>query len=105
MTVLDHDAGQGPALFGQDGELVSVCVSVEPRLLEDLLEALAALEFPVNPQLYHNANGTADQTAQVSVEFPAYAPQLDKIRGVLARNGFDPATFTHQPVLARAQNA
>jgi len=98
MTVLDLDAGQSPALFGQDGELVSVCVSVEPRLLEDLLEALAALEFPVNPQLYH-------QTAQVSVEFPAYAPHLEKIRGVLTRNGFDAATFTHQPVLARAQNA
>ena len=98
MTVLDHDAAQNPALFGQDGELVSVCVSIEPRLLEDLLEALAALEFPVNPQFYH-------QTAQVSVEFPAYAPQLEKIRVVLARQGFDAATFTHHPVLARAQNA
>jgi|SRR5579872_3851279 len=98
MTVLDHQTAQGPALFGQDGELVSVCVSIEPRLLEDLLEALAALEFPVNPQLYH-------QTAHVSVEFPAYATQLENIRGVLAMNGFQAATFTHQPVLARAQNA
>ena|SRR5579862_4788180 len=98
MTVLDYRAGQGPALFGQEGELVSICVSIEPKLLEDLLEALAALEFPVNPQLYH-------QTAQVSVEFPAYASQLENIRGVLARNGFDASTFSHQPVLARAQNA
>ncbi len=98
MTVLDYEAGQSHGLFGRDGELVSVCVSIEPRLLEDLLEALAALEFPVNPQLYH-------QTAQVSVEFPAYSTQLEKIRGVLRRNGFDAATFTHQPVLARAQTA
>jgi hypothetical protein len=97
MTVLD-DAGASPALFGQDGELVSVCVSVEPRLLEDLLEALAALEFPINPQLYH-------QTALVSVEFPAYSAQLGKIRAVLTRNGFGAASFTHQPVLARAQSA
>ncbi|HTS47706.1 MAG TPA: hypothetical protein VMH05_07165 [Bryobacteraceae bacterium] len=105
MTVLDHNAGQSPALFGQDGELVSVCVSIEPRLLEDLLEALAALEFPVNPQIHHKASETGDQTANISVEFPAYGMQLEKIRGVLARNGFEAATLTHQPVLARAQNA
>ena len=44
-----------PALRGSDGELVSVSVTVEPRDLEDLLEALAALDFPVNPQIYHDA--------------------------------------------------
>ena len=30
-------------------------VSVEPRLLEDLLEALSQLQFPINPQIYHDA--------------------------------------------------
>jgi hypothetical protein len=98
MTVLPDAVGASPALFGHDGELVTVRVFVEPRLLEDLLEALASVEFPINPQLYH-------QTAQVAVEFPAYSNQLEKIRAVLIRNGFDAATFTHQRVLARVQTA
>ena len=41
------------ALFGLEGELVLARVSVDARHLEDLLESLAALEFPVNPQLLH----------------------------------------------------
>ena len=97
MTVLPA-AGESPALFGQNGELVAVCVFVEPKLLEDLLETLASLEFPINPQLYH-------QSAQVAVEFPAYSNELEKIRAALAKNGFDAASFTHQRVLARGQTA
>ena len=93
MTVL-YDSGQAPALFGREGELISFCVSVDPRLLEDLLETLAGLDFPVNPQLYHHR-------AQVSVEFPAYSTQLERIRNVLHRNGFGTESFTHQRVLAR----
>jgi len=42
-----------PGLFGLEGELVSLRIRVEPKHLEDLLEALALLDFPVNPQLYH----------------------------------------------------
>ena len=95
MTVL-YDSGQEPALFGREGELISFCVSVDPRLLEDLLETLAGLEFPVNPQLYHHR-------AQVCVEFPAYSTQLERIRNVLVRNGFDTESFTHQRGLARGQ--
>ena len=51
MTSRPSHAGAVPALFGQEGELVLLRVAVEPRLLEDLLEALARLDFPVNPQL------------------------------------------------------
>ncbi len=54
MTVLPTDAGAEASLFGREGELVSVRITVEPRLLEDLLDALAVLDFPVNPQLYHH---------------------------------------------------
>ncbi len=32
---------------------ISLSIATEPKLLEDLLEALASLDFPVNPQLYH----------------------------------------------------
>jgi hypothetical protein len=69
------------ALFGLEGELVSLRISVEPKLLEDLLEALAELDFPVNPQLYHRA-------AQVTVEFPAYSSRVPEVRATLASHGF-----------------
>jgi len=75
-----------PALFGQEGELVLLRVAVEPRLLEDLLDALAYLDFPVNPQLYH-------RPAQVTVEFPAYSARVDEVRDKLQRHGFSPASL------------
>jgi hypothetical protein len=59
MTVRATNAGPTP--FSLEGDLVSLRISVEPRLLEDLLEALAQLDFPVNPQLYH-------RPGQVTVE-------------------------------------
>ena len=43
------------ALCGREGALVSVSISVDPRHLESLLEALAQLDFPINPQIYHDA--------------------------------------------------
>lgn len=98
MTVLPTDAGAEPALFGLEGELISLRISVEPRLLEDLLEALAVLDFPVNPQLYH-------QTAQVTVEFPAYSAQVDQVRNALRAHGFEPGSLELGPVLARGQSA
>ena len=78
--------GAVPALFGQEGELVLLRVAVEPRLLEDLLEALARLDFPVNPQLYH-------RPALVTVEFPAYSARVDEVRDTLQRHGFSPASL------------
>jgi hypothetical protein len=76
----------GPALFGQEGELVLLRVAVEPRLLEDLLEALAGLDFPVNPQLYH-------RPAHVTVEFPAYSARVEEVRQTLQRHGFNAASL------------
>ncbi|HEY6333156.1 MAG TPA: hypothetical protein VI756_27785 [Blastocatellia bacterium] len=72
------------SLFGSEGELVSLRVAVEPKLLEDLLEALARLSFPVNPQLYH-------RPSQVTVEFPAYSALVDQVRDTLRRHGFSQA--------------
>ena len=97
MTVLHRDA-ESPALLGRDGELFRVNISVDPRVLEDLLETLATLDFPLNPQLYH-------QTGWVTVEFPAYANQLDEIRGAVERHGFDPGAVSHERVLARSESA
>jgi hypothetical protein len=85
-----------PALHGSEGELVSISVTVEPRDLEDLLEALATVEFPVNPQIYHDAaviyvgqDGAERAERSTLVEFPAYAKWVSKIRGVLEACGFE----------------
>lgn len=68
-------------LFGSEGELVSLSIAVEPKLLEELLEALASLDFPINPQLYH-------RTDKVLVEFPAYSRQVQKVHDTLLHSGF-----------------
>jgi hypothetical protein len=67
-------------LLGTEGALVSVSISVEPPRLEALLDALAHLDFPINPQIYHEAS--------TIVEFPAYEKRLPEIRGLLETCGF-----------------
>jgi hypothetical protein len=96
MSVRPDDSGLPFALFGLDGELICLRITVEPKLLEDLLETLSSLDFPVNPQLYH-------RHAQVSVEFPAYSAQVDQVRDALRHNGFNPKSLELSAVLAMAQ--
>ena len=90
-----------PLLNSSEGALVSVSVSVEPRFLEDLLEALAQLQFPINPQIYHDAavryqyaDGREEIQPTTLVDFPAYAGRLAEIRNVLERYAF-PADCLH----------
>jgi hypothetical protein len=85
--------GSGHSLFHLQGDLVSLRISVEPRLLEDLLETLAELDFPVNPQLFHGCG-------EVTVEFPAYSDRVDEVRNGLRSNGFDPGALEVSHVLA-----
>ena len=80
MSVWPTSQGTAPALYGLEGELVQLHISVEPKLLEDLLELLARLDFPVNPELHHKPN-------LVSVAFPAYSGRVDEVRKLL--NLFD----------------
>jgi hypothetical protein len=79
-----------PSLRGTDGELVSVHITVEPKLLENLLEALAEVSFPINPQICHDAtqvrNGRLRPAALV--QFPAYAERLEEAKRVLRSHGF-----------------
>ena len=84
-------------LAGSDGPLVSISIDVDARDLESLLEALARLSFPVNPQIYHEAaliylypDGGQEAQAVTLVEFPAYAGQIDEVREALASFAFDP---------------
>jgi len=95
-----------PTLLGSEGELVSISVIVEPRDLEDLLEALAVLDFPINPQIYHDAaviyverDGRRRTEPSTIVEFPAYAGRLPKIGDVLKACGFDGESVSVCPML------
>ena len=73
-------------LASREGELISVRVAIEPRRLEELLECLAELPFPVNPQIYH--------TKPTIVEFPAYASHLIEVREALAVSTFPAGSLT-----------
>jgi hypothetical protein len=86
------------ALFGREGELISLSIATEPKLLEDLLEALASLDFPVNPQLYH-------RPAEVYVEFPAYSSQIEQVRHALLGRGFAGSAIQVSRPLVRVQPA
>jgi hypothetical protein len=83
-------------LCGREGALVSVSISVDPRHLESLLESLAELDFPINPQIYHDAalvyrfaDGHAESEATTLVEFPAYEDKLVAVRQAVESAGFD----------------
>lgn len=78
------------ALFGREGELVSLSIATDPKLLEELLEALAALDFPVNPQLYH-------RPAEALVEFPAYSNQVEHVREALSRHRLPSGVHVSRP--------
>jgi len=93
-----HGGGH-PALVGSEGELDSVSIAVDVRLLEQLLEALAGLPFPVNPQIHHN-----DTRHATTVEFPAYASRLAEIRRAVAGRGFDPASVSARSMLEQIQS-
>ncbi len=99
-------AGGRRALVGSEGELVSVSIAVKPQFLESVLEVLAGLPFPVNPQIYHEGStvrvamdGRRDVEPATVVEFPAYASRLDPIRAALAAAGFDPGSVWARGVL------
>jgi|YelNatPaOPRAMG01_1025707.scaffolds.fasta_scaffold277325_2 hypothetical protein len=93
----ESSVSRSGTLTGAEGELVSASIAVEPQSLERLLETLAEVSFPINPQIYHNAtvayrypDGREDTEPVTIVEFPAYSGQLDEVRSLLVRQGFDP---------------
>ncbi|MBM3811677.1 MAG: hypothetical protein FJW20_08570 [Acidimicrobiia bacterium] len=84
-----------PILTGREGELISLRLAVEPRLLEELLESLAALSFPVNPNIEHKFG----EKPEAVVEFPAYEEQLKEVRTALHRAGLGASELTVRPML------
>jgi hypothetical protein len=94
------------SLHGVEGELVSVRITIEPWLLEKLLDVLSGLEFPINPQLYHDAatvavgpGGARHIEPAAVVEFPAWDGRLQEIRDALVCSGFDSACVSLKGML------
>ena len=80
-------------LRGSEGDLVFVRVRVNSRSLEKLLESLAGLDFPINPEIRHGFPDTW-------VEFPAYDKHVRAIETLLRRSGFTGATIELANVLS-----
>jgi hypothetical protein len=94
-----------------EGQLLSVSIRVEPTDLESLLEALAQVSFPINPQIYHDAavvyrypDDREESEATTLVEFPAYEGRLDEVRAALEGYGFDPVCMTSVTMLDEIQS-
>ncbi|MFN7993313.1 MAG: hypothetical protein U0Q18_06915 [Bryobacteraceae bacterium] len=97
MSVWSNVLTENAPLAGAEGALVIVSVAAEPSRLEQLLDALAHLDFPINPQIYHDAVQVyrfADDHEEAEpttlVEFPAYQGRLPEIRAALESYGFPP---------------
>ncbi|MCC7174233.1 MAG: hypothetical protein IT159_03480 [Bryobacterales bacterium] len=82
------------ALVGCEGELKAISIAADARHLEQLLDALAELPFPVNPQIRHSG-----MPPVTTVEFPAYAAQVSEVRSAIADRGFDPASVSVKSML------
>ena len=68
-------------VFGSETDAVTVRLSVEPHALEELLDALAHLDFPVDPRIIH-------RTDLVCVEFHStlcHASQVEEAFGALGK--------------------
>jgi hypothetical protein len=96
MSVWPKTLPATASLSTAEGTLVSISIHVEPHCLESLLEALAQVSFPINPQIYHDAamvyryaDGREEAEAITLVEFPAYAGRLDEVRRGLEAYSFD----------------
>ena len=107
MTRVWPDAiSSGPSLSGSEGALVSLSISVDPRRLECLLETLAEIGFPINPQIYHDAlmvfvypDRHEETESTTLVEFPAYAGRIEEVRRALVAAGFDAAALQASSML------
>ena len=86
-----------PSLATSEGELLSISITVEPRRLEALLEALAHANFPINPRIRHGA--------ATNVDFPAYQNRLAEVHGILEAYGFPSNQVHATPMLEEIHTA
>ena len=84
--------GLVPGLRGAEGILLSIRIAVDPRHLEELLDTLAGVSFPINPEIHHPVPAFAGHRPPTVVEFPAYESRVEEVREALQRRGFDPGS-------------
>jgi hypothetical protein len=84
-----------PSLAGPDGELILLRITVDPRQLERLLEALAETSYHINPQMFPNSpQGSV-------VEFPAYEGWVEGIEARLRAVGLSGALMESTRMVTR----
>jgi len=112
MSVWPKPLPVTPSLSTAEGTLISISIHVEPHCLESVLDALAQVSFPINPQIYHDAaivyryaDGHEEVEAVTLVEFPAYANWLDEVRRALEAYSFDPDCLRATAMLDEIQSA
>ncbi|HUS05085.1 MAG TPA: hypothetical protein VMZ52_02225 [Bryobacteraceae bacterium] len=91
MSDWPSPAADAPVLSGAEGELVSIRINIDPKQLEELLDCLAQVSFPINPQIYH--------AKPTSVEFPAYAKRLHEVTEALRLYGLSSIPLQVSPML------
>lgn len=79
-----QDVSSAP-LRGVEGDLLSVRITVEAFLLEDLLDALGEAPFPINPEIKHNEtlDRNGRRAAAVTVEFPVWQRHVATLESLL----------------------
>ncbi|MEO8027555.1 MAG: hypothetical protein ABI823_13830 [Bryobacteraceae bacterium] len=94
MSVTSNASPQSvrPVLAGPEGELLLVRIEVPAARLETVLDCLATVPFPLNPELHHGHPRSA-------VEFPAYGPWLPQLRATLDAVGLGETTLSISPML------
>ncbi len=81
-----------PLFAGPEGELLLVRLQVPAVNLETVLDSLALLPFPINPELRHGYPESV-------VEFPAYATRTEEIRCVLDASGLTGVRVSVSPLM------
>jgi hypothetical protein len=74
-------------------DLLLITISIPPREIERLLDALAKLPYHINPDLKYREWLT-------DVQFPAYRSWLTDLQQMLNREGFQCALLRDAPALA-----
>jgi hypothetical protein len=81
-------------------DLLSVNITVEAYLLEELLEVLAGASFPINPEIEHHTEIVSDgqRVPAVRVEFPVWREHLPQVKAIVENTNLR-AYFETVPML------
>lgn len=79
-------------------DLLLISISIPPRDVEHVLDALARLPHAINADLKY-------AEWQTTVEFPAYRSWLPELRAMLARERFENARLSYSPAVDAASAA